>query len=247
MTLEQEIRANFETFSQNSSADAQKAAAALEAQKEQFAQSYSRITSLQAWRVEVLEKKISKGSLGFFLEAQNDALLSHLFARLGVWRSALQALRSVVENVLQALFYMDHSVELRLWDAGKHRLTFQELLTYFKDHPDLKGPAAGVAGLQTLQTEYATLSRAVHGSSAGFRMTAAGSGPKFFKADAPELGKWLSREKAVVTALNMLLIAVFRDDLAGTRALPLRRVLQLSLPASKKASAKATLGVVFPT
>lgn len=247
MSLEQEIRANFETFTKNSSAEAQKAAAALEAQKDQFAQSYTRITSLQAWRVEILESKMSKGALGFLLEAQNDALLSHLFARLGVWRSALQALRSVVENVLQALFYMDHPVELRLWDAGKHRLTFQELHAYFKDHPDLKGPASTVAGLQTLHAEYATLSRAVHGSAAGFRMTAAGGGPKFFKADPPELGKWVSREKAVITAVNMLLVALFKDDLSGTRALPLRRVLQLALPASRKASAKATLGVVFPT
>ena len=240
-SLEKEIRANFDKFSQRAGADAQKAASALDAAKDQFAESYIRIVSLQAWRVEILEKRMSSESLGFFLEAQNDALLSHLFARLGVWRSALQALRSVLENVLQALFYMDHPVELRLWRLGKHKLSFQELRNYFKEHPELRGQTGAVAALQALAGEYRTLSKAVHGSAAGFRMTGGSTGPKFFKADGNDVGKWITREKAVITGINLLLIALLKNDLAGTRALPLRRVLRLALPAGKKTAVKAAL------
>lgn len=246
MSLEKEIRANFDKFSQNASAEAEKAATSLQPNSAKFSESYTRIASLQAWRVEVLEKRLSPGALGFILEAQNDALLSHVFARLGVWRPALQALRSVLENSLQALFYMDHPVELRLWGDGSHRLSFQDLHQYFKEHPDLRGAIGTLAGVQTLKTEYSTLSRAVHGSAAGFRMTGTGGAPRLFKADVAELGKWITREKAVVTAVNLLLIVLFKDELAGTRALPLRRVLHLALPATKKSALKGILGVVLP-
>ena len=62
----------------------------------------------------VLEPRMTADSLAFFLEAQNDALVSHVFGNLGSWRSALKALRSCIENVAFCLYYKDHPVELHL-------------------------------------------------------------------------------------------------------------------------------------
>ena len=93
-----------------------------------------RIASLQAWRTH-LESRITEGSLAFFLEAQNDALTSHVFASLGSWRSALKALRSCIDNVLFCVYYKDHSVELDLWHSGKHKPSFNELFNYMENHP----------------------------------------------------------------------------------------------------------------
>src|SRR5207249_4692214 len=101
--------------------------------------------------------------------------------------------------------------------------------TYFKEHPDIHAVESKIALLPILEAEYSTLSRAVHGSAAGFRMTGGEASPKLFKGTVADLGKWITREKAAISAINLLLIALFKDQITGAKALPLRRVLRLAL------------------
>src|SRR5688500_10294917 len=93
-----EVDKNFKKFSNKYSQERNRVSKNLESSEETFKVSYRRIVSLQSWRSVLLENKISADSLGFFLEAQNDALVSHTHARVGAWRSSLKALRSCVEN-----------------------------------------------------------------------------------------------------------------------------------------------------
>src|SRR5215213_4616852 len=116
-----EIEANFERFTQSWKSDLPRVMASLDTHSATFLESYSRLVSMNAWRSNILEDRISTGSLEFFAEALNDALVSHVFARIGSWRSALISLRSCIENTCYCLFYKDHPVELRLWEGGTHR------------------------------------------------------------------------------------------------------------------------------
>src|SRR5688572_28841732 len=97
--LKKEVSSNFEKFSSGWPLELEKVAKELRSESGKFAMSYSRLVSLQAWRNEVIAKTASEESLGFFAEAQNDALVSHVFASMGAWRSALKSLRSCIENV----------------------------------------------------------------------------------------------------------------------------------------------------
>jgi hypothetical protein len=142
-TLAKEIKANFQVFSSSWPKGLQAAMKGLRASETTFQGSYARITSFQAWRTELLENMIGADALGFFLEAQNDALVSHVFAGMGTWRAALKSLRSCLENVLFCLYYKDHAVELQLWHSGKHRLGFRDLEKYFREHPSISGIEIG--------------------------------------------------------------------------------------------------------
>ena len=115
--LLKETETNFKNFDTAWRADMARVATELAKKDTIFLTSYRRIVSLQAWRT-FLELRISADSLAFFLEAQNDALTSHVFASLGSWRSALKALRSCIENVAFCLYYKDHPVEFRLWTGS---------------------------------------------------------------------------------------------------------------------------------
>jgi hypothetical protein len=238
-----EVDASFATFSANWPQQAAAAKTALDAHAGRFQSSYRRLVSLQAWREQLLDGKLSPPSLQFFLEAQNDALLSHVSARYGMWRAALQSLRSCVENVLACLYYMDHPVELALWERGKHRPGFAELHAYFVAHPALDGIASQDTGLPALKDEYAMLSKAVHGSAASFRMTQGAAGPTLWIAEPPRLGMWATRETATIRSLNMLLLALFRADLSGTQRVGLRQAVSLAVPRSQYARIHSRLGV----
>jgi hypothetical protein len=131
--LAREIEGNFDSFRAAYRTSAESTAQSLQAHREHFLESYRRMTSLQAWRSELLENAISSDSLAFFLEAQNDALISHVLASFGEWRSSLKALRSCIENVMFAMYYKDHPVELQLWMDGRHHLNYSEMATLLAD------------------------------------------------------------------------------------------------------------------
>lgn len=239
-----EIEANFDTFSKGWRDDEARVAGELSKQRDVFVRSYQRIVSLHAWRSYVLANQVSEGSLGFFLEAQNDALVSHVIAQHGSWRVALKALRSCLENVLASMYYKDHPVELQLWTAGASRIPFSDLLAYFEGHPATKGVDLELTGLGTLRGEFAMLSRAVHGSSQGFRMTKDGKHILLWSSGPDRFGPWETRESAVLQGLNSLLVTLFRDRLAGAALPGLRRAISLAIPAKAAAKYKA-LGVVL--
>lgn len=137
MSLREEIEANYRRFESDwkqSLSNSIAITGELELDPT-FLESYYRLTTLQAWRAGLLEALLPKESYYFYLEAQNDALVSHIQARSGSWRSALKSLRSVIENVLFALYYMDHPVELSLWGWESSESRFRSFRSTLRTTP----------------------------------------------------------------------------------------------------------------
>ena len=241
--LLKETEANFNAFDVDWRADMAHVAAELAKDRGPFLLSYRRIILLQAWRA-FLETRISESSLAFFLEAQNDALTSHVFANLGSWRSALKALRSCIENVLFCLYYKDHPVEFELWETGQHKPPIAEFITYFEHHPR-RVKVATVDPIPHIRAEYSTLSKAVHASAKGFRMTRDIRTTLLWSDTKASLGQWQTRESLVLINLNLLLLAHFRGELGGAAASPLREAVSLAIPATMYPEIKTNLRVVL--
>lgn len=210
-----------------------------------FGNAFQRLVTMQAWRSELLETKLSKTSLQFAIEGQNDLLAAYLLARSGQWRSALQAQRAALENYLNCLFFMDHPVELELWNRGHYQTQFSELHSYFLRHPLIVNRLLQRCGLDTIKSEYAILSKAVHGSAAAFRMSSE-DGPKFFIYDKILLEKWDHRNRQVVRGLCLLMLSLFKDELVATRKRNLRKSLALALRAEDKSWIKSEFHVTIP-
>lgn len=241
-TLLAETESNFRAYTTRWQAGLSEVSAKLDANGHNYLASYRRIISLQAWRI-YLEPAISADSLAFFAEAQNDALSSHVFGRLGSWRVALKCLRSCAENVLFCLYYKDHPIELELWASHKHRLSFADTITYFRKHPLTSSMPDAVTGLATLQKEYTILSAAVHASASKFRMTVDGQMPMLWNSNKSSLGAWSTREGHVLVAINLLLLSLFRDDLKGAKLPNLRKAISLVLGQDRHRGIRSDLGV----
>ncbi len=242
-TLHQELVHNFETFDKAWPPTLLAARDAISAHRGYFEDSYVRICSIQAWRLGVMQKLDSEGAEAFFFEAQNDLLTSHWLARSGAFRPALKALRSAIENIYFSLYYKDHSVELELWETGKHRSSFTELHSYFEAHPHVSPHPLAKASLAHIKKEYSTLSQAVHGSAKAFRMTQNLQEIRLWSSDAPSISKWASREKAVIQNINILLLHCFRERLLGASNRETRSVLSLVIPQAKHREIATTLQV----
>lgn len=240
-----EIDESFENFSTNWNQQLATTVISLQASKTVFKESYRRLVALNAWRDIILDHKLDAESIAFFLEAQNDALVSHTLSQFGSWRSALKALRSCIENIVSCLYYKDHLVELKLWHMGKHKLGFTEGIKYLRDHPDLASFDEVQTGIQILVKEYGTLSRAVHASASSFRMTNDASSITLWSSRRDNIGGWKSREVQVMQALNTLLISVYYKELQGTKLPALRQAISLSISRSKYSDIKSTYGVIL--
>ena len=243
--LNDELEENFKLFESQWPKDFGAAFTALSTSKKYFISSYVRISSIQAWRTTIMLEAMDDDSLAFFFEAQNDFLISHCLARSGSFRQALKSLRSAIENILFALYYKDHPVELTKWVLGQHKLGFTEMIKYFEGHPLLQKLSPSESGLDVLKTEYGTLSRAVHGSAKEFRMTQNLTDIQLWSTATPSVGKWASREKAVITAFNLLLLQMFQSQLTGSQRLNLREVLGLIIPKNRHASIKSKLKITL--
>lgn len=240
-----EVDVNFDAFFDSIPVGVNSALTSLATQKERFRQSYRRIVSLQAWRVELIEHIIENEALEFFIEAQNDALTSHYLARQGGWRVALMSLRSCIENTLWGIYYAEHPVELTLWKSGDHRLGFTDTIGYITKHPAFIGMDEVNTGIAIIKGEFLTLSKAVHGSSKLFRMTKGGN-IKIENANSmPDLGAWDTREKLVLTGLNNILMTYFRGHISGAAHPNLRKALSLVIPLTKHADIKTNLGITL--
>lgn len=237
--LLQEIDHNFEAFFEQAEKNVNDVIKGQKTEKDSFKESYRRLVSYQAWMSEVLDKIACNESISFFKEAQNDVLASHLLARQGAWRVALMSLRSSIENTVFGLYYLEHPVELALWAQGKHKLGFSETISYLSKHPSfIDFPKSNITGIEALKAEYATLSKAVHGSSKLFRMTKAGVVEGLNIQSPPEFGRWKTREIAVITSINLIFITFFRNELTGAANLNLRKSISLAIPDSKFAKIK---------
>jgi hypothetical protein len=241
MTLISEIKSNYNGFLQDWQGELSTRLSSLNTAH--FENSYMRLTSLQAWRSNIIEPYLSDGCVGFFVEAQNDALISHIQASMGSWRVALKAQRSLIENILLCLYYKDHPVEFVLWEQGKFRIPFSEALPYFKKHPAISILPDGITGLGVIDQEYGKLSKAVHSSSIDFRMTEDGKALSLWKADKKYENIWESHEKKTLQGINLLLISFFKEYLQGTNLGGLRETLGFVIPPEKDAEIKKSLGV----
>ena len=212
------------------------ALAELKSHNSSFRRSYRRLTSLQAWRVYIVERTGPPECLPFFLEAQNDGIYSHVLAQMGVWRLALQSLRSCLENCCLYLFYKDHLVELEQWKSGAHRLSFRELNQYFGRHPSLVNVPRSVNGLDQLATQIDVLSQVVHGSALDFRMTGENAFPNLWDTQSERLSLWETNEKRTIEAINLLLVVFFGPMIAGTQQQSLREVVGYSITPAKRAT-----------
>jgi hypothetical protein len=221
--------------------------AALNSQSTLFAQSYERLVSFQAWRTELLEGGIgSAASVAFFIEAHNDAVLSHILSRQGIFRPALQSLRSCIENVMQSIYYAEHPVELVLWESGKFRMDRIELTKYLEDHPVLEGIPEEARGLSLLSKQYKTLNHAVHGSARGFRMTQDSGSLHFFSSDTVRVKQWATNLAEVVQGCNLLLLSLHRERLGGNALPNLRKSVSLAMTVAQRSQVKKHLKITLP-
>lgn len=240
------VRVGFDQLIADQQAARAGAESALSAFDSTYFQAYKHLISLNAWRQYLLQAVMPPGALGFFVEAHNDALVSLLLARSGMWRPSLQSLRSVVENILAALYYQDHRIECELWDKGRFRIGAADLFDYFESHPLIHKVSKDVSGLSVLESEYATLSRAVHGSSTSFRMTKAGDVPVVFASDKSLPGKWAANQRHVMLGVNLLLVALYSDRIAGAGHASIRTALSFVLTGKQQRSKiKKTWNVVL--
>lgn len=247
--ISDELEANFDNFTRTWKHDLPNSIQVLEANRQIFIESYGRIATLNAWKNNLVSALLpnSDESILFFAECLNDALVSHVFASFGSWRSALTSLRSCIENCLFFLFYKDHLIELKLWDQTKHKLGFTEMHNYLEHHPSfISIKDKNITGLPGLKEEYSTLSRAVHASAKSFRMSADMQNTSLWKPNSAELGKWATRERAVFKNLNLVLLCIFREHLQGTNQSALRKIIGHTLKNISTSKIKTDLGIVIP-
>lgn len=243
-TLEHELAANFLEFRTDWTAQASANWKALEL-LDVYEKSYRKIACLHALKNEIVVSNFNGGSAAFFLEAHNDALVSHVNASFGAWRSSLQALRSCIENSLNAIYYKDHPVELELWSKGTFRIGFTDLVGYMQRHPKFSPFDNTKTGLQFLQDEYATLSRAVHASATDFRMTQSASAILLWDVDKARAGMWAAREAKVIEGICLVFAFLFSEKMMGTQLSNLRSMLSFAVSDSKRAILKKELKIII--
>ena len=225
-----EVDGNSERFSKDFPAEIAAACASGLGNTEGFRDSYRRVVSLQAWRVLFFEPRYPDTAVtSIFLEAQNDALLSVVLAHMAMGRPALQSLRSCVENVLSTCYYVDHPVEFRLWENGKHRVGFSALESYFSRHPEVTAHSGLPNILSELEREYATLSKAVHASARPFLMTREGS-ITITNNDKSRYNQWNTRHSRALQWLNFLLLVLNASAIKGAQRAELRKSISLAIP-----------------
>jgi hypothetical protein len=243
--LRNEVDANHSAFFRDWTTASERNWRALE-KSTVYKESYRRLTAIQAIKAHLVGSQYTPGSAAFFFEAHNDALVSHVSASVGAWRSALQSLRSCIENSLCAVYYNVHPIELELWAAGEFWIGFSELIKFAEKHPRLSHLGAEVTGLRALRAEYAMLSKAVHGSAIDFRMTDSISNVLLWSADPVKAAMWSTREKRTLEGISLLLVCLHSSSLQGASLTPLRNVLHFSIGPSRRKQLKTTLRINVP-
>jgi hypothetical protein len=242
-----EVKANFQRFTAAYLTELSSVQASISNHEDIFVESYQFLTSINVWRELIIKNRVAESAYAFFVEAHNDAVSSHAFARMGSWRAALKSLRSCIENVLFCEYYKDHPVELRLWDQGKHKISFSETMNYFDSHPDISDLPTDFTDLPRLQREYGTLSRAVHGSAPSFRMTGDDGFTNLWICDVARIGSWHTREHAVILCINYFLLSLYRELLQGAQFPGLRQAIGLCLNSQHhRDKVRDTIGVNIP-
>ena len=243
--ISDELTQNYKAFAEKFPLDLAKNAKLLSGQKA-LLESYARVASLNVLKIDLVSVHFPAGAAQFVFEAHNDALLSHVNASVGSWRPALQSLRSFMENCLAAVYYLDHPVEYSKWEAGSFRIAPRELRVYAAEHPKVEKLSKELGLKVELDSEYSTLSKAVHGSNSLFRMTSVEGKTNIAKASLPELGKWSSRERSTVNLCAVILVGILQDHLEGAKQQQVRTALAVSINQKGRDALKKHCGVLIP-
>lgn len=209
-------------------------------------ESYARIAAVNAIKVDIVDQYFPAEAAHFFSEAHNDAILSHVNASFGCWRPALQALRSFMENTFSAIYYSEHPVELEKWKHGKFFIQPKHLREYVAEHPKSIALAKALDLKTLLDSEYDTLSKAVHGSNSLFRMTSSDGKIAITKPNTADLGKWAARERATVSLCVTVIAAIMRDHLDGAKLSNLRNALGIAVGSKSRAALKTHCVITIP-
>ena len=245
INIKSEIKTNYYAYTQTF-VDAVSANSKVFKDEDKLIESYARVAALNALKVDLVDAHFAPGAAHFFFEAHNDALLSHSNASFGSWRPALQSLRSFLENTLSAIYFSDHPVELEKWTQGKFVIQPRELREYVSEHPKTAPISAKLDLRASLDKEYRTLSKAVHGSSHLFRMTSADGKINIASATLPELGKWAARERATIDLCVLLLACILQEHLDGAKLPNLRDALSVTLQPDSRAALKDYVDIRIP-
>lgn len=244
--IREEIKANYETYLATFSSAIMKNVTTFKGDAK-LIESYARVAVVNALKMDLVDTHFSKDAAHFFFEAHNDALLSHVNASFGSWRPALQALRSYMENTMAAIFYKDHPIELEKWKVGDFTISPRDLREYISEHPRLKKVSSAIGLRSMLDKEYATLSKAVHGSSSLFRMTSNDGKTNIAAPNAADLGKWSTREQSTMNLCTVMLVCILSDHLDGAKLSSLRDILGIALSANSRAALKTHLNINIPS
>lgn len=236
------IKVSYASFSDQLPATLLKNAKVL-AGNDKLQASYCRLAGFNSIKRDIVDYQLKEGPKRFFYEAHNDLLLSHVNANLGSWRTALQSLRSFIENSLSAFYFADHSVEMRRWEAGDLKIAPKELREYFSVHPDITKLSPGFKVKEVLDQEYATLSKAVHASNNLFRMTDQDGTIAIGNPNLADLGKWATREQAAFEIVVVIAMVCLKDHVEGAKLPNLRKTLSLSLRKSCRNALNAAFGI----
>lgn len=244
VSLQAELKANYGRFSTVVVNDLAAISAVLLGEEAVLLKSYYQICAFRGFH-EVALTNQSEESISFFIEAHNDLLTSHVLAASGMWRSAHIALRSFMESYLGHIYFQDHPIELELWADEKFKTEPRDLRAYSRTHPAIAGYAISKSASDKLDSQYARLSKSVHGSKVDFRMTDASNFPAIASSDVIKLRKWQSLAADVVRTALVLYLSLHADKLKGAAHPVFRKVLGASLTPTMKVGVKAQLGVVL--
>jgi hypothetical protein len=118
------------------------------------------------------------------------------------------------------------------------------MLEYLEKHPALDGIDRSMSGLDMLGREYGILSKAVHGS-ASFQMTAEKGATSLWTSELRSLRQWRTRERLVLQSVNLLLMAIFRENLQGAQHPQLRKAISFTVSPARIPAIKSTLGIAL--
>ena len=242
VTIEAEFSANYDTFKVAAEASNANVKGTLSANDKIFLSSYKLICAFRGWH-EIGLVSLSDDVIGFFIEAHNDLLTSHVHATSGMWRSALISLRSFMESYLAFVYFKDHPVELAQWKVGELRLEPKVLRQYCVKHPELKKYSVVKSATQRLDSEYSKLSGSVHGSKVDFRMTSASAYPAIATGDLSRLRAWQKLQTQSVQTSLLIFIGLFAGRLHGAAHPLFRKVLNANFPPKIRQDVKAQLGI----
>lgn len=241
MTVANEVDENFKQF-QERWWDSTQLAKTDGAENEKFVKAFRLLAALNGVRVNLTS---NAGDKEFLLEAQNDALASLVLCQMGLYRASLQSLRSFIESYYNSQFFRDHPVELEKWRNGSYRTGFSELTKYFTSHPSIDKYRSVISAVETLSEEYATLSKAVHGSVQSMWMSSQGQ-VSLAGYDPAKVGSWNTRFLKTIRASLVISVALYKGQLSGTKQLPLKSTIGLVLTAAQRTKLKDEMAVSLP-